>query len=126
MSQFSPPAAASGGIDWGTLNGCLLIVQPTEIVNQIATSFGPSDAVRANVIIVDGPEAGTHYDDTLIFPKVLKSQLTSKVGQTVLGRLGQGQAKPGQNAPWTLNPAGPADEAAAVKVLTPKITAADI
>jgi hypothetical protein len=126
MSQFSQPAAATGGIDWGSLNGALLIVQPTELVQDIVTSFGPTDAVRANVIVVDGSHAGTHHDDTLIFPKVLKSQLSSRIGQNVLGRLGQGQAKPGQSPPWTLNPAGPADETAAVQVLTPKITSADL
>jgi hypothetical protein len=33
---------------------------------------------------------------------VLQGQLRSKVGTKVLGRLGQGVAKPGQSPPWTL------------------------
>lgn len=130
MSQFSQPAAASGGIDWASLNGALLIIQPTEVVHDINTSFGPSDAVRANVIVVDGPQANEVYEDTLVFPKILKSQLSSRVGENVLGRLGQGTAKPGQSPPWTLNPGTSQDEQAAIAVLNarqgPKLTAADI
>jgi hypothetical protein len=126
MSQFSQPAAATGGIDWNTLNGTLLIVQPTELVKDIKTVQGVRDAVRATITVVDGPHAGETHDDTLVFPKVLQSQLRSRIGQNVLGRLGQGQAKPGQSPPWTLNPGTPQDEQAALAVLTPKLTAADI
>jgi hypothetical protein len=126
MSQFSQPAAATGGIDWSSLNGALLIVQPLEVVHDINTSFGTTDAVRANVTVVDGPHAGDVHDDTLVFPRVLQSQLKSRIGQNVLGRLGQGQAKPGQSPPWTLNPGSSQDEQAALAVLTPKLTAADI
>jgi hypothetical protein len=35
----------------------------------------------------------------------------------VLGRLGQGVAKPGQSAPWTLTPASDADKVTAGKYL---------
>lgn len=125
MSQFSQPAAG-GGIEWASLNGCLLIIQPTENTDPITTVHGPQTAVRANVIVVDGPIAGTTHEDILVFPRVLKSQLSSRIGQNVLGRLGQGQAKPGQNPPWNLQPGTAADEAAAVKLLTPTVTAADI
>lgn len=123
MSDFASPAAATGGIDWTSLNGHLLIVEPTEVVHDINTSFGTTDAVRANVTDID---TGTTYDDTLIFPKVLKSQLTSRVGAKVLGRLGQGAAKPSQSPPWVLNEATPADIDTAGKYLASQITAADI
>jgi len=125
MSQFATPAASSG-IDWSELNGCLLVVEPSEIVKSISTNLGLTDAVRANVTVVDGAKAGTKYDDTLVFPKVLQSQLNSRIGQKVLGRLGQGQAKPGQSPPWMLNPGSPEDEQKAVAFLSAQLTAADI
>jgi hypothetical protein len=126
MSQFSQPAEATGGIEWGPLNGALLIIQPTEIVKDIQTVHGLRDAVRATITVVDGTTAGEVHEDTLVFPKVLVSQLKSRIGQNVLGRLGQGAAKPGQKPPWTLNPGSSQDEQAALAVLTPKLTAADI
>jgi len=124
-SPFATPAAASG-IDWSELNGRLLVIEPSEIVKDINTNFGVTDAVRANVTVLDGTEPGKKYDDTLIFPKVLQSQLNSRIGQKVLGRLGQGQAKPGQSPPWMLNPATPEDEQKAVAFLSAQLTAADI
>ena len=42
-------------------------------------------------------------------PKVLAVQLRPRIGQKVLGRLGQGQAKPGQDAPWVLAEATESD-----------------
>jgi hypothetical protein len=125
MTQFATPAASSG-IEWAALNGCLLVVEPVEVVKDIVTNFGPTDAVRATVTVVDGPKAGEKFEDTLVFPKVLQSQLNSRIGQKVLGRLGQGQAKPGQSAPWMLNPASPQDEQTAVTFLSTQLTAADI
>jgi len=125
MSQFASPASSTG-IEWSSLNGCLLIIEPTEVVKDIPTNFGVTNAVRATVSVIDGPTAGQAYTDTLVFPKVLQAQITSRLGEKVLGRLGQGQAKPGQSAPWMLNPATPEDEQKAVAFLTPRLSAADI
>jgi hypothetical protein len=126
MSQFAEPASPTG-IEWATLNGALLVVEPIEIVTGINTNFGTTDAVRANVTVIDGEHAGTRYDDTLVFPKVLQSQLTSRIGQKVLGRLGQGQAKPGQSPPWMLKPGTPEESQLAVEFLArTQLTAADL
>jgi hypothetical protein len=113
MTTFSDPGTGGDNLPLKDVNGSLLICEPTSVETGITTVHGPSDAVKATVHVVDGPLAGTTYTDTLIFPKVLQSQLGSKIGQKVLGRLGQGVAKPGQSAPWTLNPASPADHTAA-------------
>jgi hypothetical protein len=129
MSNFASPASATG-IDWSTLNGRLLIIDVAEIVKDINTSFGPSDAVRATITIVDGTQPGETYTDTLVFPKVLKSQLAPNVGKQVLGRLGQGQAKPGQSAPWLLTEADDSDVKTATDFLAGRaanqLTADDI
>jgi hypothetical protein len=113
---FAAPAPPSDGIDWSAHNGQLLLINvgDSETVN---TSFGEKEAVRADVVILDGPDAGTRHDDTLVFPKLLVSQLKPRAGQKVLGRLGQGQAKPGQKPPWILAEATPADKQIGVAYL---------
>ena len=113
-SPFAAPAAPGAGIKWETLSGRLVLVQPHSLETGITTAFGVADAIRADVVILDGPDAGTKHDDTLIFPKVLQSQLRNQVGQKVLGRVTQGQAKPGQSAPWILAEATDADTAIGV------------
>ena len=98
---FSNPAAASG-IDWSALNGALLLFKVGEQEKGIKTAFGESDAIRCNLSVLDGDQADTLFDDILVFPKVLQSQLRSKTGELVLGRLGQGEKKAGQDPPWKL------------------------
>lgn len=111
-NPFAAPAAATGGVDLKTINGALLIIKPAAVESGIQTVHGPSDAIRADLYVVDGPLGGEVYEDTLLFPKVLQGQLKARVGQLVIGRLGQGQAKPGQSAPWVLQEATAADIAA--------------
>lgn len=111
-NPFAAPAPASGGVDLKTLNGALLIIKPHSVEENIKTSFGDSSAVRADLYVVDGPNGGDAHEDTLLFPKMLQGQLKSRIGQLVIGRLGQGQAKPGQSAPWILQDATAADIAA--------------
>ena len=100
-SPFASPATASG-IDWKALNGALLLIRPHSVEEGIKTVHGDSSAVRADVVVLDGVEKAEEYTDCLVFPKVLQGQLRSRLGQNVLGRLGQGNAKPGQSAPWVL------------------------
>jgi hypothetical protein len=107
-NPFAAPAA-SAGITWADLDGLLLLIEPLAEETGIPTVHGEAKAVRANVTVLDGPNAGERHDDTLIFPKILQSQVRPKIGEKVLGRLGQGNKKPGQSAPWILNEATPAD-----------------
>jgi hypothetical protein len=111
---FATPAASSG-FTFEDHAGALLIVEPLSVEGDIQTTFGPKDAVRANITVVDGEHAGDVHNDTLIFPRVLIGQLRSNIGEQVLGRLGQGNAKPGQKPPWRLDDPTPADLAAAEK-----------
>jgi len=111
-TQFAAPAEPSG-ISYTDLNGALLLIKVHAVEADVPTAFSKpgqaNPAVRADLTVLDGPQAGEQYEDALIFPKVLQGQLKSRVGQLVLGRLGQGQAKPGQSAPWKLDAATQAD-----------------
>ena len=102
MSQFAAPAAPGEGVNWQALKGHLLLIQPQGIETDIPTVHGAATAVRANITVLDGPDAGTTTEDALIFPRVMQGQVKSRIGQLVLGRLTQGVAKPGQTAPWLL------------------------
>lgn len=112
--MFAQPASTTG-LDLNANEGALLMFKPTGIKEGISTTFGTSDAVETNVVILDGPNAGEKLNDVLIFPKVLQSQLKKHIdtGMIVLGRLGKGVAKQGQSAPWTLSDSTPDDQQAA-------------
>lgn len=112
--MFDAPGSASG-VKWEELNGRLLLVQPLAEEKDIPTAFGSASAVRANVTVLDGPTAGEEFADTLIFPKVLQSQVKGNcgTGRFNLGRLGKGNAKPGQSAPWMLGDPTDSDKDAA-------------
>jgi hypothetical protein len=109
MSDFNDPSSTAG-IKWDDFNGDLLLIKVHAQEHGIKTVHGDSSAIRADVFVLDGGHVGDEYRDTLIFPKVLQSQLKASVGSMVLGRLGQGHKKPGQSAPWTLAAATEADK----------------
>jgi hypothetical protein len=103
--MFGAPSVM--GIDWKTLYGKLLAIFPygREVTN---TRFGESACVRADVYDLD---AGLPVSmDALIFPKALVRQTGGvEPGKAVIGRLGQGEARGGQNAPWVLQDPTPED-----------------
>lgn len=130
MTQFANPATPSEGIVFDELIGSLLMVKVIyleEHVPNVNSKPGEkSPAIRADVTVLDGPQAGKEYPDALIFPRVLQGQLRSRLGQLVLGRLTKGEAKPGKNAPWMLAAATPQDTQLAEQHLarrtTPQVT----
>lgn len=111
MSMFD--TASGGQFPLKEHLGDLLVIHVTGFEKDIPTAIGNSDAVRVNILVAEatdpdnvGHESGEEYDDVLLFSKVLVSSLKGKVGtgRLVLGRLGQGQAKPKQDPPWILLP----------------------
>lgn len=109
----APSAPSSGDkLDLNALNGALIYIKAIAEKKDIETSFGKADAIQANVAVLDGPHKGAEYDDVLIFPRVLASQLRGDIGgEPILARLGKGEAKPGKSAPWMLKEATDADKA---------------
>lgn len=115
-NPFSAPATASG-IKWEEHKGRLLIIEPLRVQEGIQTAFGLSDAVAANVHALTGPGEAEVFEDCLVFPKALQGQLRPRIGEKVLGRLVQGQAKVGQSPPWMLQEATEEDVAKGVAYL---------
>jgi hypothetical protein len=101
---FSGPASASG-VKVTEFEGRLLLVTPTNYEEGIETQYGAKDAVRASVVVIDeeDPAKSEKHDDVLMFQGRLIGQTKPFVGKgLVLGRLGKGEAKKGQSAPWML------------------------
>lgn len=99
MSMFTSPGAASGGWTAADSEGHLVVIDVQSHEKEVPTSLGDRDAIKATVHDITDSET---HDDVLIFPKVLVGSLKGRVGQKVLGTVGKGVAKPGQNAPWVL------------------------
>lgn len=108
--MFDAPAAAGETLKPAEVNGHLLIVRPTSYEPNLTTSFGGKDAVRVNVVDLDAAdyttgEVGTLTTGALWFSGLLVGGLKSQIGKTILARMGQGVANPGQSAPWKLEDA---------------------
>lgn len=90
------------------LLGELVLFTPTEYVEEVQTDFGTKDAVMTDLVVLS--QAGTEYDDVMIFQGSLIGQLKRKIpgGRKLLGVIGKGEAKKGQNAPYILE--APTDE----------------
>lgn len=103
MSQFQQPAISNPEDKFspGENNGALLLFFPTAIQSQVKTAHGEADAVAATVVRLND---GRVFDNALIFPTALVTQLRQAVPDgMVLGTLGQGQNTKG-NPPWLLSP----------------------
>jgi hypothetical protein len=111
MSNGFATPGTSTGIKWADIDGALVVAIVHGLEDSINTSFGEKkDVPRIDLHVLDGDDAGEEFIDTLVFPTVLAQQLRRRVGEKVLGRIGQGVAKSGQSAPWMLHPATPEDQ----------------
>src|SRR6266487_1158715 len=103
--MFQQPSAAGDQVKIPELLGSLVLVYVRDYCEGIVTTFGPSDAVAVDLHVLDGPQKGEDYQNTLIFQKALIGSLRGAIGgDPVLGRIGQGTAKPGQSPPYILTP----------------------
>lgn len=117
-NPFAPLGDIQNGVDLDTLNGSLLVIDVLGYEPGTVTQFGPKDPVRVNLGVVDGQRAGESIPDALLFGGNIIGRLKGVVGQKVLGRLTQGQAKPGQKPPWLLLDPTDADVEAGAQFLT--------
>lgn len=110
--EFGTPASAEQ-FQIKEYVGSLAIIAVNGFVSQFPTSFGLRDTVRCEIVIIDGDKAGARFSDGMIFGFKIVGQLKGQVGSVVLGRIGLGRAKPGQNPPYELAEATMADVALA-------------
>lgn len=96
---FTAPASNTEGVKVADLNGHLLIVTPIEYKTGINTVNGIAEAIEVSIVDLDTNE---EHHSVLWFNVALRSALKPLIGNKVLGRIGQGVAKPGKNAPWIL------------------------
>lgn len=97
--SFAAPSNANETVKVADLAGHLLIVKPVEYKTGIATVHGDAEAIEVNVVDLD---TNKEHSSLLWFNVALRNALKTKVGQSVLARIGQGAAKPGKSAPWIL------------------------
>lgn len=100
---FSLPPAPSE-IQISDLVGTLVLVRPTEVIEEMQTEIGKAEnVVRADITAVDGELSGQLFEDVLVFQTALKRALLKVLdgpNPLLLGRIEMGQKKPGKNAPY--------------------------
>lgn len=86
--------------------GHTMVVAPTEFIEHIPTKNTKpgekSPAIRVNVVDFADPQAPVVYRGVLWFG-VISNNLRRQVGSFLAGRMAQGAASPGRNAPWQLD-----------------------
>jgi hypothetical protein len=105
---FADPTGGSGE-KVADLLGMLVLVTPTEYVEGMQTDIGVSNAVRADVVLLDGPRQGEAIDNMLFFQRALSRDLLSIMrnpqASMLIGRIGKGEAKAGKSAPYLFSKA---------------------
>lgn len=96
---FEAPSTTTEGPKVSDLNGHLLIISPISYERGIQTVHGEAEAIKVNLVDLDTNE---EHNGVLWFNVALRNALDSKIGKTILARIGQGVAKPGKSAPWIL------------------------
>ncbi|GAA3441044.1 hypothetical protein [Planomonospora venezuelensis] len=117
MFAFAQPSAGS---DFRAKDhvGHLLLIYVRELRSGIVTQFGTSDAISCDVVVLTDQSGPRLEPGVLFFQKPLIGSLTGSIGRDpVLARLGQGTAKPGQSAPYILQPYTEQDAAYATQYL---------
>lgn len=113
---FATPTGGGDGSRIGDDVGQAILIRPTEYIPSMKTSQGPTDAVRADWIVLTGPNQGQVRNGSLIFQKVLKGELTRIMGTPkpmMVAVVSMGEARNGNNAPYLFAPADDATKALA-------------
>lgn len=102
MSNFQQPGIGGDKFEAARHNGHLMLFFPSQFDQNIPTVNGSADAVTSRIVDLD---TGEVLDDAKVWGKAMVPQLKGGIPDgMVLGRLGQGQSKGGNNPPWILHP----------------------
>ncbi len=128
--------SASAYVAIKDLMGELVLFTPSEHVEEVQTDFGQKDAVLTDIVVLS-QDGAPEFNDVMIFQGSLIGQLKRRVpqrnqatgqvireGRKLLGRIGKGEAKKGQNAPYILVDPSDDDKQAARDYLAGRIVAA--
>lgn len=91
-------------IDWSEHNGRLVLIWAHQ--EKPFTYDGETkDVIEGDVVVLDPPGGQPiEYRGVLIFPRFMQGQIRGNLGRNRpnLGRVGKGEPKPRQTAPWIL------------------------
>ena len=82
--------------------GAAVLVRPLEWIEAMKTVNGETSAIRADWIVLDGPNQGELRSSSLIFNTVVRNTLKNVLEGPqpfFVGVVSEGEAKPGKNAP---------------------------
>lgn len=108
MGTDETPISSRSGIDWAGYQHAALLFYVHDSEPSTAGTPSATHAAVVDIVVLDGEREGTKLHDVTV-PRVIESQLKSRRGGMVLGRLYQAESKDNQRAPFILNAA---DEAA--------------
>jgi len=115
VSQFAQPGIGGDKFEAAKHNGHLLLFFPSAFRADVPTQNGTADCVDTKIVDLD---TGETLNDAKVWGKAMVPQLKGEVPDgMVLGRLGQGQGKAGNNPPWILHPHTEQDVAVAERYL---------
>jgi hypothetical protein len=90
--------------------GAAVLVRPTEWIESMKTVNGDTSAIRADWIVLDGPNQGALRSNSLVFNTVVRNTLKNVLDGPYpffVGVVAEGEAKPGKNAPLVFATAAP-------------------
>ena len=120
--SISGPAPGGSGFKVAEHEGELIVFVGCTLEVDVVTQYETSNAARVEIVVpLDGDGAGEVYYDALIFNKVLVPSLTNAQSPIVVGRLGTGEAKGSQNAPFLLTDPSEEEHDSVVKWLADNV-----
>ena len=116
-NDFTFGAPSAGGDMFAARDhvGRLVAFVRPKLEEDVQTKFGAADAAKPRyTVILDGDDANTLFENSLIFGQALVPALTGSDAEIVLGRITVGEAKAGQSPPHILEAATEDDEKVAM------------
>lgn len=123
-----PFTSANSGAKVTDYDGNLLLLTPTEYIPVTPTKYGDTDAVDADMVVLDGPTGAENIGSVRVFQGKLIGALKPRIGKEqdmVLGRLGTEPNKkdPNGKPTWILRPPTDEDKQAAREYLNSRVPA---
>ena len=100
---FATPSGSGDGSRIADDLGSALLVRPLEYRENVTTTNGATDAIVADWVVLDGPNAGQLRESSLVFQAALRGNLKRVLdgpSSFLVGRLARGEAKGNKSAPY--------------------------